>query len=101
MPRIRTMGRFAALLFGLAATFLAAAAVPAFAAQVPPSVAGWGTTASETTSVRPQLMYTVSAAGMPGWQIALIAIGAAAAAAVLAVFLDRARAARRAAAPST
>jgi hypothetical protein len=33
--------------------------------------------------------------GMPGWQITLIAIGAALAAAVVAVLLDRARAARR------
>jgi len=32
---------------------------------------------------------------MPGWQITLIAAGAALAAAVLAVLLDRARAARR------
>jgi hypothetical protein len=32
---------------------------------------------------------------MPGWQITLIAIGAALAAAVVAVLLDRARAARR------
>jgi len=33
--------------------------------------------------------------GMPGWQITLIALGAALAAAVVAVLLDRARAARR------
>jgi hypothetical protein len=37
----------------------------------------------------------VIAGGMPGWQIALIAIGAAVAAAAVAVLLDRARAARR------
>ena len=33
---------------------------------------------------------------MPGWQIALIAAGAALAAAAVAVLLDRARAARKA-----
>jgi hypothetical protein len=33
--------------------------------------------------------------GMPGWQIALIAVGAAILAATLAVLLDRARSARR------
>jgi hypothetical protein len=37
----------------------------------------------------------VVAGGMPGWQIALIAIAAAAVAAAAAVILDRARAARR------
>jgi len=37
----------------------------------------------------------VVAGGMPGWQIALIAIAAALVAAATAVFLDRARAARR------
>lgn len=38
----------------------------------------------------------VTAGGMPGWQITLIALGAALAAATAAVLLDRARAARRA-----
>jgi hypothetical protein len=38
---------------------------------------------------------------MSGWQITLIAAGAALLAAVLAVLLDRARASRRAAVPST
>jgi hypothetical protein len=37
----------------------------------------------------------VIAGGMPGWQIALIAVAAAVVAAAVAVFLDRARAARR------
>ncbi len=39
----------------------------------------------------------VTAGGMPGWQITLIALGAALVAAVAAVLLDRARAAHRAA----
>jgi len=43
----------------------------------------------------------VSAGGMAGWQITLIAAGAAVAAAVAAVVLDRARAARRAAPAAT
>jgi hypothetical protein len=37
----------------------------------------------------------VTAGGMAGWQIALIAVGAALAAAIAAVVLDRARAARK------
>jgi hypothetical protein len=38
---------------------------------------------------------TVVVGGMPGWQIALIAVGAALLAATVAVLLDRARASRR------
>jgi hypothetical protein len=40
-------------------------------------------------------VHTVLAGGMPGWQIALIAIAAAVTAAVVAVILDRTRAARQ------
>jgi hypothetical protein len=39
----------------------------------------------------------VTASGMPGWQITLIALGAALVAGTAAVLLDRTRAARRAA----
>jgi hypothetical protein len=38
----------------------------------------------------------VTAGGMPGWQITVIALGAALVAATAAVLLDRARAARQA-----
>ena len=37
----------------------------------------------------------ITGGGMPGWQITLIAVGAALVAAVLAVLLDRARTARK------
>ena len=43
----------------------------------------------------------VAAGGMPGWQITLIALGSALVAATAAVWLDRARAARRAASAAT
>jgi hypothetical protein len=43
----------------------------------------------------------VTAGGMPGWQIILIALGSALIAAAAAVLLDRARAARRAASAAT
>jgi hypothetical protein len=39
----------------------------------------------------------ITAGGMPGWQITLIALAAALAAATAAVFLDRVRASRRSA----
>ena len=40
-------------------------------------------------------MTFITGGGMPGWQITLIAVGAALVAAVLAVLLDRAWAARK------
>ena len=43
----------------------------------------------------PARVHTIVAEGMPGWQIALIAIGAALFAAVLAVTLDRTYTAHR------
>ena len=43
----------------------------------------------------PPQIHTVTACGMPGWQITLIAAGAAVLAALLAVTADRVRAARR------
>jgi hypothetical protein len=43
----------------------------------------------------PPAVHAVNAGGMPGWQITLIAVGAALAAAALAVLIDRAWAARR------
>ena len=43
----------------------------------------------------PAPIHTVTAGGMPGWQITLIAVGAAVLAAILAVAADRARASRR------
>ena len=46
-------------------------------------------------TVPPPPVQTVVVGGMPGWQIALIAIGAAVVAAAVAVLLDRARATRR------
>jgi len=90
MNDIHHITRMAVLLAGLAAAFLAfgAASPAAFARPAPQSV----------ESGVPAHVHTVVTGGMPGWQIALIAVGTALLAAVLAVLLDRARAARR---PST
>lgn len=54
-------------------------------AQVPPADGG--------TVIQPSPL--APAGGMPGWEITLIAVGAALVAAVLAVLTDRARSARR------
>jgi hypothetical protein len=48
-------------------------------------------------AAQPGPVQVIMAGGMPGWQITLIAVAAALAAAIAAVFLDRARTSRRAA----
>ena len=85
--------RLTAALAGLAGALLAfaAAAPAALARSFPPRPPGWD-------KHPPPLgagIHTVVAGGMPGWQITLIAIGAALLAATVAVLLDRARATRR------
>jgi hypothetical protein len=90
MNRTCPIRPLAGILAGLAAALLAvAAAAPAAFAVPAPPVGGGGTVAP------PPPVQTVVAGGMPGWQITLIAIGAAILAAAVAVFLDRAWAARR------
>ena len=78
--------RVLVVLTGLAAALLANGA--AFASPVPPP----GRTGPGHA---PAQVHTIVVGGMPGWQIALIAAAAAFAAAAAAVFVDRARAARR------
>ena len=110
MNRIRRIRRLTAALAGVACAWLgiALAAPAAFAAagrfQPPggesgtvvlpaPLAAHVHQPAPEAPAQLP--VHTVVAVGMPGWQIALIAIGAALVAATAAVLLDRARATRR------
>ena len=68
----RPVRRLAGILAALAATLLAAAtaAPAAFALPIPPMGGGDGTP--------PPPVQTVVVGGMPGWQIALIAVAAAA-----------------------
>ena len=107
----RRLRRLAAAAAAVIGSLLAVAAViPAASAAVPtptpiPS-AYWAQLAQlwrlgpvrvvPATTVR-----VISTGGMAGWQITLIAAGAAVAAAVAAVVLDRGRAARRAAPATT
>ena len=107
-PRLRTAGRqaaarlrrLAAVLAAVTCGLLASAAiVPAASARIVPDPGGAG----GGTPLAPAPATTVpvvTAGGMAGWQITLIALGAALIAAIAAVLLDRALAARRAA-PST
>jgi hypothetical protein len=90
MNPIRTIRRLASILAGLAAATLAviAAAPAALATPAPPDPGPAGI-------VPAPAIHTVVIGGMPGWQITLIAAGAAALAAGLALLLARAWAARR------
>ena len=86
---MKHLRRIFAAVVALAGTMVALATAPAaFAEPLPPSdcCAPGATTGSVTV---------ITAGGMPGWQITLIAAGAALAGAALAILLDRARAARR------
>jgi hypothetical protein len=114
MNPIRHIRRAAGVLAGLACAWLglAAAAPAAFAVGPPPPVGpggyiipsaeppGWNRHphlpyGHWTGPVSKVPVHTVVAGGMPGWQIALIALAAALAAATAAVLVVRARAARR------
>ena len=92
MNIVRRIRHSAAFLAGLAAALACyVTATPAASAmRVPPPGVGDPGTQPGLTPV-----HIFTAGGMPGWQITLIAIGAALLAATLAVLLDRLRAARR------
>jgi hypothetical protein len=99
MYRMKRIRRAAAMLAGLALVWVGlAGAAPAAFAMIP----SHGGTDSPPVPAGPAtgVARTVVVGGMPGWQIALIAAGAALLAAVLAVLADRARTARRQLTPS-
>jgi hypothetical protein len=87
MNHFRRLFAAAATLAGALLAFTAAPA--AFAERVPPPGQGSG------IAPPPPPVRVIAEGGMPGWQIALIALAAALVAAVVAVLLDRARAARK------
>jgi hypothetical protein len=102
MNGIRHIRRLASVLAGLAGVLLAsAAAVPAaFAGTNPiPDPPGYvedpyiGT--SPVAAVAAATVHVINTGDMPGWQITLIAIGAALLGAAVAVLLARARATRK------
>lgn len=99
MNRIKRIRRATVALIGLALTWLGLAAVApaAFAMIAPPPGGSVGVTAP---SGAVPVTRTVVVGGTPGWQIALIAAGAALLAAALAVLADRTWTAHRKIAPS-
>jgi hypothetical protein len=70
-----------------------AAAVPAASAAIIPVPGNGPYGPAPATPAAP--IRLITAGGMPGWQITLIAVAAALAAAITAVLLDRARNSRR------
>jgi hypothetical protein len=100
MTTIGRIRRLIAILAAGAGALLAlAAASPALAATT--RIPVYGPPAGLAPAQVPARVHTVIAAGMAGWLIALVAVAAALAAATVAVALDRARAARRAASATT
>jgi len=91
MNLIRHIRRSAAVLVGLAGAVLAFAA-PAFAQSAVIPISGGDATSGAQVPVQ---VRTIVAGGMPGWQIALIAVGAALIAAALAILADRMLASHR------
>jgi hypothetical protein len=89
---------FAAALAAVTCALLASALVPAASAApltpAPPDPAPLAPVPAPAVPV-------VTVGGMPGWQITLIAVGAALVTALAAVFLDRVLAARRSASSTT
>ena len=81
---------------GAAALLILAAASPALAATA--SVPHYGP--SVPSPQVPAPLHTVVPGGMPGWQITLIAVGAALAGGALAMLLDRAVTSRKHATPT-
>jgi len=105
MNPFHTIGRLGVILAGLAGTLLAwcAGALPAALAAVELPLGGDphgrpGLSRPPGWNNHPPLpapAHSMVAGGMPGWQVALIAAGAALLGAALAVIVYRARAARR------
>jgi hypothetical protein len=104
MNRLHTIRRLAMILTGLTGALMAfgAGAAPAALASVlggdphgrpglvsPPEPTGWNHPPLPTHA------HALATGGMPGWQIALIAAGAALLGAAVAVTVNRMRAARR------
>jgi len=93
MNRIHHIRRAGRILAGLAGALVAlGAAAPAAFAQVSPQTGPLSRFGLVTPVPAPS--HAAVAVGMPGWQITVIAVGAAIAAAVVAVLADRAWSAR-------
>ena len=94
MRIIKSLSRLGVVLTTLGVIALALVGrASAASAMVPRS--GGGAEGNGHIPITPPAVHTVVVGGMPGWQIATIAIVAALVAAVAAVLIDRSRAVRR------
>jgi hypothetical protein len=94
MHIIKNLSRLGVVLTTLGGIALTVAGrASAAPAMVPRS--GGGAEGNGHIPITPPAVHTVVVGGMPGWQIAAIAIVAALVAAVAAVLLDRSRSVRR------
>lgn len=91
MYQVRFIRRALSVVFAVGGSFLGLVlfAPSAFATIVEP--VGSGSSPATSPQNAPTVFHSVVAGGMAGWQIALIAGGAAVLTATLAVFVDRAR----------
>jgi hypothetical protein len=94
MKLIEHWRRIAIVFAGLGATVATVAAMAGTASAATGMLPGTGGGTTGTLDAA-QAVPTVVAGGMPGWQITMIAVGAAVVAAAAAVLLDRARLGRR------
>jgi hypothetical protein len=97
MHSIKNVARLGVVLAALGAIALTFASRASASTAMVPRSGGNGGIADPSAGVPdvPTVVRTVVVGGMPGWQIAAIAIAAALAAATAAVLLDRVRPARR------
>jgi hypothetical protein len=94
MNIIKRWHRFGVILAGFAFAMAAFAGAAQAATAMIPVPSGGEANAARVSDPSP-IVRTVVVGGMPGWQIALIAIAAALVAAAMAVSLERARSTRR------
>ena len=93
MRTIKSLSRLGVVLAGLAVVAVSLASSASASTTMIPAGDGGGATATDTGPVT--VVRTVVVGGMPGWQIALIAVVAALVTAFAAVLVERTRMARR------
>jgi len=93
MRTIKSLSRLGVVLAGLAVVAVSLASSASASTTMIPAGDGGGATATDTGPVT--VVHTVVVGGMPGWQIALIAVVAALVTAFAAVLVERTRMARR------
>src|SRR5882724_11872044 len=94
MHKIKNAARLGVVLATLGVIALTVAGRASAATAMGPR-SGGGAEGNGYVPIKPPAVHTVVVGGMPGWQIAAIAIAAALVAATAAVLLDRTRPVRR------